>query len=46
MNQMTAVEVVDPTDRYSISGIGYGLEGTVKHAAGSTDTIDARSSPT
>ncbi len=27
MNQMTAVEVVDPTDRYTISGIGYGLEG-------------------
>jgi len=27
MNQMTAVEVVDPTDRFTISGIGYGLEG-------------------
>ena len=27
MNQMTAVEVVDPTDRYTISGIGYGLDG-------------------
>ena len=24
MNQMTAVEVVDPTDRYTITGIGYG----------------------
>src|SRR6266700_2015475 len=24
MNQMTAVEVVNPTDRYTISGIGYG----------------------
>ena len=35
MNQMTAVEVVDPTDRYTISGIGYGLEGQVHHAAGS-----------
>ena len=27
MNQMTAVEVVDPADRYTISGIGYGLDG-------------------
>ncbi len=29
MNQMTAVEVVDAVDRYTISGIGYGLEGKV-----------------
>ena len=35
MNQMTAVEVVDPTDRYTISGSGYELEGKVQHAAGS-----------
>jgi Ca2+-transporting ATPase len=41
MNQMTAVEVVDPTDRYTISGTGYELEGKVHHAAGSTDTLDA-----
>jgi P-type Ca2+ transporter type 2C len=40
MNQMTAVEVVDPTDRYTISGSGYELEGNVQHAAGSSDTID------
>ena len=40
MNQMTAVEVVDPTDRYTISGSGYELEGAVHHAAGSSDTID------
>jgi Ca2+-transporting ATPase len=40
MNQMTAVEVVDPADRYTISGIGYGLEGTVHHAAGSAATIE------
>jgi Ca2+-transporting ATPase len=40
MNQMTAVEVVDPTDRYTISGSGYELEGRIHHAAGSTDTID------
>ena len=40
MNQMTAVEVVDPTDRYTISGSGYELEGQVQHAAGSSDTIE------
>jgi Ca2+-transporting ATPase len=40
MNQMTAVEVVDPTDRYTISGSGYDLEGQVHHAAGSSDTIE------
>ncbi len=41
MNQMTAVEVVDPSDRYDISGTGYSLEGRVSHPAGKTDTIDA-----
>jgi Ca2+-transporting ATPase len=41
MNQMTAVEVVNPTDRYTISGIGYGLEGQVHHAAGTAPSIDA-----
>jgi P-type Ca2+ transporter type 2C len=40
MNQMTAVEVVNPTDRYTISGIGYGLEGQVHHAAGAAGRID------
>ena len=40
MNQMTAVEVVDPGDRYVISGMGYGLEGTVQHAVGSTGNIE------
>jgi Ca2+-transporting ATPase len=40
MNQMTAVEVLDATDRFTISGVGYGLEGSVRHAAGSTDTIE------
>jgi Ca2+-transporting ATPase len=43
MNQMTAVEVVvvvDPADRYTISGTGYGLEGKVHHAAGSAATIE------
>jgi P-type Ca2+ transporter type 2C len=40
MNQMTAVEVVDPADRYTVSGTGYGLEGQVHHAAGSTDTVE------
>ena len=41
MNQMTAVEVVDPTDRYAITGSGYGLEGKISHPAGKTDTLDA-----
>jgi Ca2+-transporting ATPase len=40
MNQMTAVEVVDPANRYTISGIGYDLNGEVRHAAGSTPRID------
>jgi Ca2+-transporting ATPase len=40
MNQMTVVEVLDPTDRYTISGSGYELDGSVHHAAGTTDTID------
>jgi P-type Ca2+ transporter type 2C len=40
MNQMTAVEVVNPTDRYTISGIGYGLAGQVQHAAGSAASIE------
>jgi Ca2+-transporting ATPase len=41
MNQMTAVEVVDPTDRYAVTGSGYSLEGMVSHPAGKTDTLDA-----
>ena len=40
MNQMTAVEVVAPGDRYTISGSGYDLEGSVQHAAGSAGSID------
>src|SRR6478609_9818051 len=40
MNQMTAVEVVDPTDRYTITGIGYGLDGQVHHAAGAAADIE------
>ncbi|MFE3883035.1 cation-translocating P-type ATPase [Streptomyces lydicus] len=40
MNQMTAVEVVTPTDRYTVSGTGYGLEGKVHHAAGSAAGIE------
>jgi len=41
MNQMTAVEVVDPTDRYEITGTGYSLEGKISHPADKSDTIDA-----
>ncbi|WP_435270326.1 cation-translocating P-type ATPase [Streptomyces sp. 1222.5] len=40
MNQMTAVEVVDPGDRYTVSGTGYGLEGKVHHAVGSSPGIE------
>ena len=40
LNQMTAVEVLDPTDRYTITGSGYSLEGHVEHVAGKTDTIE------
>ncbi len=40
MNQMTAVELVDPVDRYTISGIGYGLEGKIQHAAGTSASMD------
>ncbi|GGX80392.1 cation-translocating P-type ATPase [Streptomyces fructofermentans] len=40
MNQMTAVEVVTPTDRYTVSGTGYGLEGQIHHAAGSSGGIE------
>ena len=41
MNQMTAVEVVNPTDRYAITGTGYSLEGKISHTAGKPDTIEA-----
>ncbi len=40
MNQMTAVELVDAENRYTISGIGYGLEGKVHHAAGTAPSTD------
>ncbi|HEY6277122.1 MAG TPA: HAD-IC family P-type ATPase [Streptosporangiaceae bacterium] len=40
MNQMTAVEVVAPANRYTISGTGYGLDGKVHHAAGTTHGIE------
>jgi Ca2+-transporting ATPase len=40
LNQMTAIEVVTSTDRYTVSGTGYGLDGRVHHAAGSTASID------
>ena len=40
MNQVTVVEVIDPTNRYSVSGIGYGLDGEVHHTAGTTSTIE------
>jgi Ca2+-transporting ATPase len=41
MNQMTVVEVVDPGDRYTVSGTGYSLEGRIHHAAGTSASIEA-----
>ncbi|MGW6269396.1 cation-translocating P-type ATPase [Streptomyces sp. NPDC055060] len=40
MNQMTAVEVVDAFDRYTVSGSGYSLEGKVHRAAGNSTALD------
>jgi P-type Ca2+ transporter type 2C len=40
MNQMTAVEVLNPTDRYTVTGSGYKLDGRIEHPAGTTDTIE------
>jgi Ca2+-transporting ATPase len=40
MNQVTVVEVLDAVDRYTVSGIGYGLDGQVQHAAGTSRSID------
>ena len=40
MNQVTVVEVLDAVDRYTVSGIGYGLDGQVQHAAGTSPSID------
>jgi Ca2+-transporting ATPase len=40
LNQMTAVEVVTPADRYTVSGMGYGLDGKVHHAAGRAAGIE------
>jgi Ca2+-transporting ATPase len=39
MNQMTAVEVVTPSDRYTISGTGYDLAGKIHHAAGTAPSV-------
>jgi P-type Ca2+ transporter type 2C len=40
MNQMTAVEVLDPANRYTVSGSGYELEGQIQHAAGAAQSIE------
>ncbi|MFJ3792853.1 cation-translocating P-type ATPase [Kitasatospora sp. NPDC090091] len=42
MNQVTVVEVLSPTDRYTVSGTGYRLDGRIHHVAGaSADVEDA-----
>jgi Ca2+-transporting ATPase len=40
MNQMTVVEVLSPTDRYTVSGTGYKLDGRIHHAAGSAGGVE------
>ncbi|ALE75229.1 ATPase [Pseudonocardia sp. EC080625-04] len=39
-NEMTAVEVVDVGDRWTVSGSGYELAGAVHHAAGRAASIE------
>ena len=42
LNQMTAVEMAIPGRRYTISGTGYGIEGTIARVGGDTDVpLDA-----
>jgi len=40
MNQVTCVEVLSPTDQFTVTGSGYGLDGKIVHAAGSSDTVE------
>ncbi|MFH7597350.1 HAD-IC family P-type ATPase [Streptomyces racemochromogenes] len=40
MNEVTVVEVLSPTDRYTVSGTGYRLDGKVHHTAGSSAGIE------
>ena len=40
MNQMTVVEVLDPQNRYTVTGTGYDLAGKVQHVHGSEPSID------
>ena len=44
LNQMTAVELAIPGRRYTVSGTGYGTEGTIERVAGDTD-VPARRLP-
>jgi Ca2+-transporting ATPase len=42
LNQMTAVEMAIPGRRYTISGTGYGIEGTIQRTGGDSDVpLDA-----
>ena len=41
MNQVTVVEVLDATDRYTVSGTGYSLDGQVSTPPARLDTLDA-----
>lgn len=40
MNQMTVVEVLDPQNRFTVTGRGYELEGKIQHVLGTEPRID------
>ncbi|MCG6498337.1 HAD-IC family P-type ATPase [Kitasatospora sp. A2-31] len=40
MNQVTVVEVLSPTDRYTVSGTGYRLDGRIHHVAGASADVE------
>src|SRR5262249_22710155 len=37
LNQMTAVELTIPGQRYTVSGTGYGIDGAIMHVGGEPD---------
>jgi P-type Ca2+ transporter type 2C len=45
MNQMTVVEVLDASDRYTVSGSGYELAGRIHHVAGQSESMDETIQP-
>src|SRR5262249_32476274 len=45
MNQMTAVELITASARYTVTGRGYELEGAIRHVAGATDDLEGAIQP-